>query len=288
MTTQDRRRARWPLALLGALGGVTVLAAAAMFFGDVGKERSMPADPEVVAAISNDQLATVGRTRVFFGHQSVGSNILDGVTAIFTAHRMTAPPIEENVDLAGSGGFIVHKFIGVNEKPVTKIEAFDKALRSGLGDRVDVAMMKLCFLDITTGTDIDALFGQYREAIAGLERDYPKIHFLHVTVPLTTDSSFRNRIKIKLGGSDRYGQGENVARERFNDLMRSAYGDHVFDLAAVESTSPDGVRQTLYYNGQPYYAMYTGYASDLGHLNPTGSEVAATAFLQAIATASPR
>ena len=33
-----------------------------------------------------------------------------------------------------------------------------------------------------------------------------------MTVPLTTDLGLTNRVKIALGGSDRYGRGENVAR----------------------------------------------------------------------------
>lgn len=289
MTTTTDRKPRRQLVLLGALGTLIVLAAAAVYFGDVWRGKSVPAQAQVVEAISDEQLMTVDRTRVFFGHQSVGENILDGVGAVYEAKQLTPPPIAQHSTAPGpDGGFIVHEFIGENEHPVSKIEAFDKALRGGLGEQVDVALMKLCFLDINTSTDVAALFSKYRDTISGLQRDYPNINFVHVTVPLTIDSTIKNRIKIKLGGNDRYGQGENVARERYNELMRAEYGEAVFDLAAIESTNPDGARQTLHYDGQPYYAMYKGYASDLAHLNAEGSEVAARAFLQAIANASPR
>ena len=40
------------------------------------------------------------------------------------------------------------------------------------------------------------------------------------------------------------------------------------------------------YEGQRYYALYDGYASDSGHLNGEGARVAATAWLKAIAQAS--
>ncbi len=46
-------------------------------------------------------------------------------------------------------------------------------MRSGIGQHVDVAMMKFCYVDITSGTDVNALFATYRETIAALERDFP-------------------------------------------------------------------------------------------------------------------
>jgi hypothetical protein len=266
-----------------------VLIAAVVTY-DVWKEKSMPVKGEVVAAVDDGQLAVVDRTRVFFGHQSVGENILGGVEAIYSRQGLVAPPIEENGSKPGpAGGFISHAYIGANEQPRRKIDDFAQTLRRGLGERVDVAMMKFCFLDISTRTDVDALFAHYQDTIAALQKEYPAIAFVHVTVPLTTDSGIKNRIKIMLGGSDRYGQGENVARHRYNELLRQQYGDdRLFDLAAIESTTPDGGRQEFRYRDQPYYALHTGYASDLGHLNPEGSEIAASAFLQAIASASSR
>ncbi len=275
--------------VVGAVGCISALVAAAVIFNDVWREKPVRVDGKLVGEITTDQLATVDRTRVFFGHQSVGENILDGVPTVYEQAGMTGPPIEMGGTEPGpQGGFITHDFIGENEHPLLKIQDFDKTLRSGLGNKVDVAMMKLCFLDINTKTDVSALFEQYRDTISALERDFPDLRFVHMTVPLLTDSTIKNRIKIKLGGSDRYGQGENVMRERYNQLVRNEYGDRVFDIAAIESTAPDGTRNQLQYNGQPYHALYPGYASDIGHLNSAGSTLVATAFLQAIASASPR
>ena len=79
----------------------------------------------------------------------------------------------------------------------------------------------------------------------------------------------------------------NVARERLNALIRGEYaGHHLFALAAIESTKPDGTRVSGRYDNQGYFALYDGYASDMGHLNAVGSKIAATAFLEAIAQAS--
>lgn len=291
MRSHRRRRSALHRVLWGVPAALLVIVLiAAVVTYDVWKEKSMPVKGEVVATVDDGQLAVVDRTRVFFGHQSVGENILGGVEAIYARQGLVAPPIEENGARPGpAGGFISHAYIGANEQPRLKIDDFARTLRGGLGDRVDVALMKFCFLDISTRTDVDALFAHYRDTIAALQRDYPAIAFVHVTVPLTTDSGIKNRIKIMFGGSDRYGQGENVARHRYNELLRRHYGeDRVFDLAAIESTTPDGGRQEFRYRDQPYYALHTGYASDLGHLNAEGSEIAARAFLQAVATASGR
>ena len=62
---------------------------------------------------------------------------------------------------------------------------------------------------------------------------------------------------------------DNVARERLNQLIRQEYGrDHLFDLAARRvhgagrHVGPAGTHE-----GQPYFRLYDGYASDNGHLN---------------------
>ena len=67
-----------------------------------------------------------------------------------------------------------------------------------------------------------------------------------------------------------------MARERFNALVRGRYGaDERFDVAAAESTEPDG---------QVLASLYPAYSSDGSHLNDTGSAVAAVSFLTAIRT----
>ena len=233
--------------------------------------------------ITADDLSKVSRKKVFFGHQSVGMNVLNGAARLCGRHgragdRTGRCPVGEE------GGFIVHAFIGENEKPVLKIQDFDAKLRSGIGSQVDVAMMKLCYVDVTSDTDVDALFATYREIIADLARDFPNVTFVHVTVPLTTEQGQLSKLKARLTGSGRYGPAENASRERLNAIIRREYsGGHLFDLATVESTVPDGSRAAGTYQGQRYYQLHGGYASDYGHLNGEGGRVAATAWLKAIA-----
>lgn len=238
--------------------------------------------------VTSEELARVARTRVFFGHQSVGMNVLDGVPGVYKGDGRVAPPIVQNGTNPGpTGGFIAHAFVGSNENPVLKIDDFDAKIRGGIGRQIDVALMKLCYIDITRGTDVDALFAKYRDTMAALERDFPEVTFVKVTVPLTTERGSLSTLRSRLRGDDRLGPAENVQRERLNGLIRREYADdHLFDLAAIESTAPDGTRVSGTYNGHPYFALHDGYASDSGHLDAGGSRTVASRWLKAIAQAS--
>jgi len=244
----------------------------------------------VASAITTADLTAVARTRVFFGHFSVGMDVLNAVPGVYADHGVSAPPIEQGGTQPGpNGGFIAHKFIGQDGKP--QLEDFDRTMRGGMGRQVDVALMKFCFGEIYSNTDVDALFARYRDTMAALERDFPNVTFIHVTVPLTTEPGLFTELKIRLktllGRRDGRGQPANVARERLNALIRGEYaGRHLFDLAAIESTKPDGTRVSGRYDNQRYFALYDGYATDMAFLNAVGSKIAATAFLEAIAQAS--
>jgi hypothetical protein len=231
--------------------------------------------------VTSADLAKVARMRVLFGHQSVGMNILDAVPGVFATHGLPAPTVQQDAVPSGSsGGFVVHAYLGRNEDPLSKIRDFEARIRGGLGDQVDVAMMKFCYVDIVGGTDVTALFDAYRRAMAGLERDYPRIVFITSTAPLMSEPGLLTRVKARVTGNDQYGAAENVARERFNALIRAEYASHhLFDLAAIESTAPDGTRVSGTYQGRPYFAMYDGYTTDRGHLNAEGAQRVATAWL---------
>lgn len=241
----------------------------------------------VAPGIATQDLARVAGTRVFFGHQSVGMNILDGVRGVYAAHGMTVPAIGEGRTQPGAdGGFIDHAFIGENGDPLLKIRDFAAKMRSGAGRQVDVAMMKFCYVDINAGTDVHAVFDSYRTTMAALAQQFPRVTFVAATVPLTAEPGLRSKVKSILTGNDT-SAADNVAREKLNALIRHEYaGEHLFDLAAAESTTPDGHRVTGSFHEQDYDALYSGYAADIGHLNAVGAHIAAIAWLKAIAQAS--
>ena len=291
----ERRRSgvKKPVAVVAsaALVAAGVAVWAALSLG-TDKEKSMTSQRGSVVGsdITTQELAEASHARVFFGHQSVGMNILDGVPGDYSSHGMVAPMIEQ----IGTGpgivpGGIDHAFIGENGKPLLKIQDFDAKLRSGIGDSVDVAMMKFCYVDVDSTTNVDELFAAYRTTMADLQQAFPNVTFVYATVPLTTDPGRLSTLKSWIKGTSGSSQADNAARERLNELIRHEYsGQHLFDLAAVESTAPDGTRAAGTYDGQPYFRLYDGYASDPGHLNEEGARVAATEWLKSIAQAATK
>lgn len=290
-----RSRSGWrrPVRLIAVAVAVGVLAGSGWLMVD-GRDEAVATDVVTggvaAAEVTAADLAKVSRTRVFFGHQSVGKNVLDGVGAVYQAHGLAAPPIEERRDApAAADGVVVHAKIGKNTQPLEKIKDFDALIRGGIGERVDVALMKLCYIDIVPSTDVDAVFGAYRDTIAALERDYPNVVFVKATVPLTTQPSRLGQLKQWVNGNDLYGAAANATRERMNQLIRKEYGGgHLFDVAAVESTTPDGARAGSTHDGQPYFVLAGALAADSGHLNDDGAKRAASAWLAAVAQASSK
>lgn len=223
--------------------------------------------------VSATDLARAARKRVFFGHQSVGGNIMKGVTALYKANGASAPPFVDitaggSTSLPGTGGYLAHAFIGENGDPLAKIADFDAILRAGVGGRVDVALMKLCYADITAKSDVVGVFDRYAAVMAGLEREFPNVRFLYSTVPLKTNRP-----------------ADNIARAAYNELVRQEYRKtgRLYDIAAIESTDPDGTRVSGVEGGSAFDSLFGGYSTDGGHLNEVGTRMAAAPLLQLVA-----
>ena len=216
---------------------------------------------------------SVTNLRVFFGHQSVGDNILDGVRAAAPGLRIVrgdAPPTAPG---------IVETLIGRNEDPDSKLQSFESAMAS-LGDRVDVAMMKFCYVDFSADTDVAALQQRYRDMMGRLTRRYRRTRFVHITVPLTVIQSGPKAFIKRQLGRPVWGERENRQRDRFNVWLRQTYArEPIFDLAAIESTGPRGERIEFELEGSRYPMLFAGYSADGQHLAADGRRKAAAGFL---------
>ena len=189
-----------------------------------------------------------------------------------------------------SGPCILHAAIGANTDPLSKMRDFEAIVRGGVGDWADIALMKLCYVDVGAATDVKALFAEYKNTMTALARDYPRVVFVHSTVPLTTiERSLKARLKALLG-RELGGQADDAARERYNALLRAEYGPsgRLFDLALAEYTAPDGVRIARRIGKAEYYALLPEYTTDGGHLNELGSRRAAEGLLAVLAGAADR
>jgi hypothetical protein len=235
-------------------------------------------------------LERIESRRIFFGHQSVGWNLLDGLKEVDAAAGQGALRIEEiRSEWDISGPALYHSWIGKNLVPMSKLHDFESMLRGGVGRSVDVAFFKFCYVDIDGGTDVAALFRAYRDTMAGLSASFPKIVFIHFTAPLTVDDSGPKAAIKRFLGREVNGYAANERREAFNRMIRAEYGGKapLFDLALVEASDSDGFAQIRSIAGHQYYAMRKEYSDDGGHLNAVGRRRAAEWLLVELGRALP-
>ena len=246
-----------------------------------GGGEQMPAKEDLLKGISDEGVAKVGKKRILFGHKSVGYNILNGFEEIRKRDsRFSRINIKEwgrNREEFREGG-IFHVQNGKNGFPKDKCDAFSRLLmEKGVGTQVDIACFKFCYVDFRTDANVNDIFDYYVRTIDTVRKEFPELRLIHITVPLTTHtwgvkSYLRNLIKGDL---------TNVRRNEFNRMLIKKYKekDLIFDLAAVESTYPDGRREAFRYKGESFFALAKQYTKDGGHLNDEGSYYAARKLL---------
>lgn len=221
---------------------------------------------------------------IFFGHQSVGNNILDGVEALLASEGLSERLAVKRGVAALEGPGLYDAEIGENRDPVGKMADFEARLRAGMG-KADAAFMKLCYVDVLDSTDLQALFKEYKAMVARIEAAHPRLRLLHFTVPLTVaESGAKASLKRALGKSVDW---DNRARAKYNGLLRAEYGatGRLFDLAMLEATDESGSYREYRSQGEAYLALRPAYAADEGHLNEAGSRRAAAALLSFLAQA---
>ena len=174
-----------------------------------------------------------------------------------------------------------HSPVGKNMDPISKCDAFAEYMTKGLGQKADVAFFKFCYIDILHATDVNKVFIGYKESIERARKSSPSATIIHITTPLRVVQTGPRVWVKKIIGRPIGGYDDNVKREQFNDLLRKEYSgkEPIFDLAGIESTSPDGSRVTFEKDGNIYPALVAAYTYDGGHLNELGRKVVAEQFL---------
>lgn len=233
------------------------------------------------------ELQTLAQRRVFFGHQSVGVNVMEGLSRLATQNGVPLQIAEVQAKAGVPAATFGHTFVAENGDPRRKLKSFEEAFESGAAAQAELALVKFCYVDFGVDTDAAALFADYQASMARLRARHPDVTFVHVTVPingLATD--LKSRVK-RLLGRPSWELAANARRDDFNNLLRQVYQgkEPIFDLARVEAERPDGTLETADFQGRAVPVLRGGYTHDGGHLNAEGQERAARELVSVLAAA---
>jgi hypothetical protein len=231
-----------------------------------------------------DLLDTIAASRIYFGHQSVGANVLEGLREITPAGTTFPIDIVHGRDADASHGPALVEFtIGVNGNPISKLDDFASALDARRVKTRGLALFKYCYLDITPHTDVARLFEAHRHGVRAMQVRHPELTFVHVTAPLTrSDAVARQLVKRVLGKPTSLAA--NRRRNEFNALVRREFrGEPIFDLARVEAGRSVGDHPDSVGAGSASDSLAAALTDDGGHLNAAGRRAAAHELLRVLA-----
>jgi len=231
----------------------------------------------------------LSQKKIYFGHQSVGFNIIDGINDLMKENPQIKLNIVETADQSDfKMGLFAHSTVGKNVDPKSKIDEFAKFINKGIGQKADAAALKFCYVDVRKGAEVKNVFSDYKTSISRLMQDYPDTKFIHFTVPLTSKPTglkglirtAKDIIKKIIGRSVRDAS-DNIERNEYNKMLRKEFEGKgsLFDIAKIQSTFPDGTRCMFTKDGKTYYSMVPEYTNDGGHLNETGRKKVAEQLL---------
>lgn len=244
-------------------------------------------------SVSPSQWQTLSQKKILFAHMSVGNNILDGCNAVLGQYPELSLTITKtsNPDQMRLPG-IYHELLGFNAEPARKVQSFGVLLNSVHTAAPDMVLMKFCYVDIYSDTDVGSLFKAYCQAISDLKTQMPNTLFLHCTVPLTSSPiSFKKLVKETakqiLGRSNHVD--DNLKRFQFNEMIRKTWpAEEVLDIARIEAATPEGFLCFNAKQGQKIPFLYKDYTTDGGHLNDVGSQRIGEQLLIFLANAAIR
>ncbi|MBM4130034.1 hypothetical protein FJ250_03265 [bacterium] len=237
-----------------------------------------PAAPEApmtsIPTVTEAQWQAAAARRVIFAHQSVGRDLLDGLRSLDGGSRLAIAETRA----PGPGPGLFHFPVGRNGDPFGKVGDFAAAVDAAAP--VDIALVKLCYVDLPAAIDPLAVARAYGDTLDALAARHPTTTFVAVTMPLTTVQEGRRAFVKKLLGRAPTGLAENARRQAFNDVLRSRSRPDrpLFDLAAVEAAG-----RTARHHGREIQYLDPALTSDGAHLNDEGARRAAAALVAFLA-----
>lgn len=235
-----------------------------------------------IKEISDVSWDVLSKKKIYFGHQSVGNNIIMGVMDVVSENSQVKLNIVETSDPdLFSTPLFAHSLVGKNQDPLSKNRAFTEAVENGIGGKADFAFFKYCYIDVPKDADVESLFSEYKETMTALKAKYPDTLFVHVTVPLTVVQTGPKVLVKRIIGRPIGGYDENIRRNEFNLLLKKEYEskEPIFDLAEAESVYPDGRKESFESGGKKYAALIPEYSYDGRHLDEKGRKIVAEKLL---------
>ena len=237
------------------------------------------------SVMKEQDIERIQSQKIFFGHKSVGDNVLAGIRELMLKDsrlrlNIVRSPNPESI----SGPALIEHHVGKNGDSKSKNDEFVNILRKGFAAQSGIAILKYCYADVNASTDVPKMFAEYRQHIAELKQEYPLLRIVHTTVPVTTvESAPKAWLKSLIG--KRTTRDANVKRHEFNELLRATYRnfDPIFDIAEAESTRPDGTKAYFNHGALRVQMLAPEYTTDGGHLNERGRRVAADRLMQVLA-----
>ena len=128
----------------------------------------------------------LSQKKIYFGHHSVGFNIMDGIADVMKERPELKLNIVETANESDfKVGLLAHSRVGKNVDPKSKITEFVNFIDSGIGKKADAAALKFCYVDFRPETNVEGIFSDYNSSIEQLKNKYPDMTIIHFTNPLT-------------------------------------------------------------------------------------------------------
>jgi hypothetical protein len=271
---------RWATAVSG-------LAVCSLVFGcGAAPPAAVEGGTMALSDVSPAQWEALAQRRIFFGHQSVGRNVMEGVREVLAENPSIRLHLVNGTETGSvEGPAFMEADVGRNGDPKSKTEAFVAAVADGLTEPGGIAFHKYCYVDVSENTDVQTLFEDYRSLMDDLRARHPQLTIVHVTMPLTSnpDPALKGFAKRLLGRAPDVLL--NRKRNAFNRLLLAEYGskEPVFDLARLESTRPDGSRSYFHHGTEVVYTLATEWTEDGAHLNEAARRLVAERLLAFLA-----
>ncbi len=248
-----------------------------MVYGNVG----------IVIADIVEAVDRIRSSRILFGHQSVGLDLLTGINEYLEAAGLA--PLEfvsVNQVVGGGKPFICSVQVGKNQDPLGKCADFEDIVLKLTDVDLDLAFFKLCYIDINRNSDVDTVFQCYRDTLTRLAQACPETIFAAIQLPLRKHQRGPGVLLRELIGRNNLGRLDNQRRNEFNRLFKaSELPGPLFRLAVWESTDVRLKRCTFAHSGKTYFALCDDFTNDGGHLNRAGRYTLGERFIEELAIA---